>query len=1105
MPSTTSSSLRRFAVTIALTAASGLVFATPASAVWDTSPGDGETGEVVITELFVDPDAVPDSRGEFIELHNPTGRRVDLAGWTIGDEQYDQYTIRGIEIDPGGHAVLARFGEFERNGGIVADEVYGDAVVLLNRGDRVILRDGGSTLVDVVDYSTGGWPIVPGRSMALRDPAADNNDPGSWCLSTTTLRNGDLANPGRANNCSWSSSQLVISEVMFNPRATSDFTGEWFELTNVADVAVDLEGFSVQDERGESFRVETTLVVGAGERVVFGITDDRDLNGDVDVDYAYGDAMRLFNSFDELIINDADGVRVDRIRWDDGLTFPDPNGASIVLADLNLDNSDGANWCTATTRWANGDFGTPGAPGGCTLDNLADLVITEIMFDPERSNSEREGEWFEVANVGDQPAVLDGFRLRTFFARHVIDTLTIEPGGVAVLAAEGDPTLNGGVDADYVYGLSLPLLNVVGRIAIVSPDGHLIDQVRWSAGRNFPHVPGRSIELRSPTVDNTLGANWCFAEVSFGGAEGDFGTPGALGSCPEPEPLATLRISEVMRRPAAAPGANGQWIEIHNPTDERVDLFDWTLTDDGSDHFRIRSEVVVPAGGFVVVARNGDPAVNGGIDADIVTGAAMMLMNDRDSVVLTDQYGRQVDRVAWTPSGAMPAPRGATMALAPDGTTWCVTATQYGAGDRGTPGAANDCIPTDRGPVVINEIHRDPEALVDSRGEWIELYNRSASPVDIAGWTLRDDRFDSFTFDRTIPQVIPPGGFLVAGRNGSALNGGVDVDAVYGVEIHLRNNADELTLLDRDLRVVDRVVWTETNGFPLVPGASMALRHPDLAGSVGGNWCASVTDQGNGDLGTPGAPNVCELWDEPPVDEPPADLATTPTHSVFVVGAADCSGELDLRAANVRVAGDIRSNHRVVIEGSSVVIEGVVSHGSTASIRRGASVTSGVLHEPTFEVPSFGWHIAEFQPGGRWAEQYGEHLHLHDGDLRVGGQAADLAAGVHVVDGDVSIETNQFQLTRVSIIATGSISIDSNVIELESFAPELPVLFAAGGDCQANVVSVDAEVIRFTGTVWAPHGRVQLGANVITTTSGALVGSSVSLAGSRVDLGPPAS
>ena len=56
-------------------------------------------------------------------------------------------------------------------------------------------------------------------------------------------------------------------------------------------------------------------------------------NGDVPLDFAYGGSMQLQNDWDELAIADAKGILVDRLAWDNGRTFPDPDGASMSLID----------------------------------------------------------------------------------------------------------------------------------------------------------------------------------------------------------------------------------------------------------------------------------------------------------------------------------------------------------------------------------------------------------------------------------------------------------------------------------------------------------------------------------------------------------------------------------------------------------------------------------------------------------------------------------------------------------------------------------------------------------------------------------------------------
>ena len=124
--------------------------------------------------------------------------------------------------------------------------------------------------------------------------------------------------------------------------------------------------YTIKDDDHDRFVVEGKVIVPAGGYAVFGPSAAG--NGGVPLDFVYGSDMRLFNDSDELVIADRDGVQVDRLRWDDGRTFPDPNGASMSLTDPNADNAAGKQWCTATTSWAVGDRARPACPpGACDL------------------------------------------------------------------------------------------------------------------------------------------------------------------------------------------------------------------------------------------------------------------------------------------------------------------------------------------------------------------------------------------------------------------------------------------------------------------------------------------------------------------------------------------------------------------------------------------------------------------------------------------------------------------------------------------------------------------------------------------------------------------
>jgi hypothetical protein len=151
---------------------------------------------------------------------------------------------------------------------------------------------------------------------------------------------------------------LIIDEIMQNPAAVSDTSGEWFELFNPDAVAVDMYQWRIADLGSNSHVITDHLVVPADGYAVLGRSTSG--NGGVAVDYAYGSDISLGNGADELLLFDATDLEVDRVEWDGGPAFPDPSGASMALLDPVLDNNVGANWTVSTTPYGDGDLGTPG-------------------------------------------------------------------------------------------------------------------------------------------------------------------------------------------------------------------------------------------------------------------------------------------------------------------------------------------------------------------------------------------------------------------------------------------------------------------------------------------------------------------------------------------------------------------------------------------------------------------------------------------------------------------------------------------------------------------------------------------------------------------------
>jgi hypothetical protein len=159
-------------------------------------------GDVIITEIMYNPDAVNDSVGEYVEIYNPTTKNFTLEGCTIEDN-VGVHTIGTLMIGSGEYAVLASSDDPAINGGINGAYSFGTDIQLGNSGGDVITITCGGTNLDIVDFESG-WPCgAAGVSCQLNSNGyseTNNDDALWWCDSTDTYGDGDAGSPGAVNN-----------------------------------------------------------------------------------------------------------------------------------------------------------------------------------------------------------------------------------------------------------------------------------------------------------------------------------------------------------------------------------------------------------------------------------------------------------------------------------------------------------------------------------------------------------------------------------------------------------------------------------------------------------------------------------------------------------------------------------------------------------------------------------------------------------------------------------------------------------------------------------------------------------------------------------------
>jgi len=156
---------------------------------------------------------------------------------------------------------------------------------------------------------------------------------------------------------------IIITEILKDPKAVDDQYGEWFEIRNMQPFAVDLKDWTIKDDGTDVHVINQSLDLQGNANLIFGRNSNKSLNCNVDVDYQYSN-FTLGNGADEIILVAPDGVTVvDEVAYNDN-DFPDVAGKAMSLSSLAydyLENDDGENWCLATTMIPGcADWGCPG-------------------------------------------------------------------------------------------------------------------------------------------------------------------------------------------------------------------------------------------------------------------------------------------------------------------------------------------------------------------------------------------------------------------------------------------------------------------------------------------------------------------------------------------------------------------------------------------------------------------------------------------------------------------------------------------------------------------------------------------------------------------------
>ena len=430
-------------------------------------------------------------------------------------------------------------------------------------------------------------------------------------------------------------------------------------------------------------------------------------------------------------------------------------------------------------------------PGGAADEGAAasasPLRISEVMASNASAHRDAGGafcDWVELVNTGAQLENVGGFRLvdgENVLAPLTLPDIALAPGEHLVIYCDGEErNVPGGelhapfrIDADGA------------ALALYDTDGALADAV------DVPALTANEVYRR----DEATGV-W---EIS-----GEY-TPGlantremhlSLEAEESDSPLILTEASSANRTYAPdADGACHDYVEIHNPSAQAIDLTGYRLTDDEADpgKWAFPQGATIPAGGYLLVYASGGAAGAAG-----ELHASFKLDSAGETLLLTDPEGRAISRLS------LPALKSdQAYSLGTDGT--------YTAALAPTPGLPNDSIEprlqmarANAGGVYISEVMASPD---DQPHDWLELYNASSQAADISGWGLSDDAASPRKYRFPQGTVIQPGDHLTLYLSGTD---GVDASGILHASFRLSADGGYgLTLSDASGALLDRVFVPE--------------------------------------------------------------------------------------------------------------------------------------------------------------------------------------------------------------------------------------------------------------------------------------------------------
>lgn len=780
-------------------------------------------GNIVINEILAHTDNLDDGQAQWIELYNPGAAAVAIKGWRLDVKKgvagkLKTHTIaEDIKVPAKGYLVLAANTSKTYNGNVTAAYGFnkvGAEFMLDPVADQLTLVDvPGKKIVDAVSYGTNTPAVKTNYSLQL-DPSyattAQNDKKQYWCVAETAIPSGqgNYGTPGSANtscaapgkdadgdlvmnesdncpfvgnmdqqdqdgdklgdacdvctkvanpkqldqdgdgfgdlcdncvatanstqadldadgfgdacdsplcgngtldsaetcddgnkaggdgcsmNCQkelFSPGQVIITEVMVNPKAADDEPGEWVELYNPGELPIDVNGWVLRDQGANKVTLATDkpLIIAPQGYLVVGGSTDKGLNGGANVQYGWFIAppspFTLNNVVADDIVLEWNAKTIDQLAFSpkgfvcnlpnppaacasnpSSVGFPVVEGKSMQLepaAHDALKNDQYANWCAGKEPYGLGDWGSPGQANPPCVNPCEG-----------KADNSSCGTGLVCLSQQCKPAPKCGDGI----VQNAASQTT-----VATVKGTADVKIKDGFNAGVTDTLSFA-------------DAGLAQQIWVDFSATNANVSKLVIELYAPATAQPY--------VLYTGDKS--GT--------------ALQAKFNDTSPLVAGNLNGDWLG-------KSLKGNWSLT--------VK-----------------DMQGQGGSPVPVYDGAFNWSLSAKVPLVVPGWPQEECD----------------------DGNT--------ADNDGCSSLCKKELPPQPKGTVIWTEIMVDPDAVTDSKGDWLEVYNPTAEAINLAGWKIKLGNYEHVLSPASGMVLLPPKSYgVLAATADVALNNGLQV--LYG-------------------------------------------------------------------------------------------------------------------------------------------------------------------------------------------------------------------------------------------------------------------------------------------------------------------------------------